>query len=54
MLFRSQNCQYSGLPQEEPTEFLAQFLQLADTVRDKEVDPLQQIWPLATPNFVTP
>ena len=33
-----QNCQYSGLPQEEPTEFLAQFLQIADTVRDKEVD----------------
>ncbi|KAL4371411.1 hypothetical protein AHAS_Ahas06G0163100 [Arachis hypogaea] len=33
-----QNCQYSGLPQEEPTEFLAQFLQIADTVHDKEVD----------------
>ena len=33
-----QNCQYSGLPQEEPTEFLAQFLQIADIVRDKEVD----------------
>ncbi|RTK47765.1 hypothetical protein DRJ87_15755, partial [Enterococcus faecalis] len=33
-----QNCQYSSLPQEEPTEFLAQFLQIADTVRDKEVD----------------
>ena len=33
-----QNCQYSGLPQEEPTEFLAQFLQITDTVRDKEVD----------------
>ena len=33
-----QNCQYSGLPHEEPTEFLAQFLQIADTVHDKEVD----------------
>ena len=33
-----QNCLYSGLPQEEPTEFLAQFLQIADTVHDKEVD----------------
>ena len=33
-----QNCQYFGLPQEEPIEFLAQFLQIADTVRDKEVD----------------
>ena len=33
-----QNCQYSDLSQEEPTEFLAQFLQIADTVRDKEVD----------------
>ena len=33
-----QNCQYSDLPQEEPTEFLAQFLQIADTVRDKKVD----------------
>ena len=33
-----QSCQYSGLPQEEPTEFLAQFLQIADTVHDKEID----------------
>ena len=33
-----QNCQYSGLSQEEPTEFLAQFLQIADTVRNKELD----------------
>ena len=33
-----QNCQYSGLPHEEPTEFLAQFLQIADTVHNKEVD----------------
>ena len=33
-----QNCQYSDLPQEEPTEFLAQFLQIADTVHDKKID----------------
>ena len=33
-----QSCQYFGLPQEEPTEFLAQFLQIADTLHDKEVD----------------
>ncbi|KAL1333926.1 hypothetical protein AAHE18_11G139700 [Arachis hypogaea] len=33
-----QSCQYSGLPQEEPTEFLAQFLQIADTVHDKKID----------------
>ena len=33
-----QSCQYFGLPQEEPTEFLAQFLQIADTVHDKGVD----------------
>ena len=33
-----QSCQYFGLPQEEPTEFLAQFLQIADTVHDKEID----------------
>ncbi|KAL4276292.1 hypothetical protein AHAS_Ahas20G0192600 [Arachis hypogaea] len=33
-----QNCQYFGHPQEEPTEFLVQFLQIADIVHDKEVD----------------
>ncbi|KAL4329108.1 hypothetical protein AHAS_Ahas13G0267100 [Arachis hypogaea] len=33
-----QNCQYSGLPQEEPTEFLADFLKVADTVHNEGVD----------------
>ncbi|KAL4322147.1 hypothetical protein AHAS_Ahas14G0181400 [Arachis hypogaea] len=44
-----QNCQFQGLSQEEPVEFLADFLQYADTVYTNGVD--QEVYKLLLFSF---
>ena len=34
-----QNCKFHGLPLEDPHQFLAEFLQICDTVKTNGVDP---------------
>ncbi|KAL4286886.1 hypothetical protein AHAS_Ahas19G0131000 [Arachis hypogaea] len=34
-----QNCQYYGLPQEDPNQFISNFLQICDTVKTNRVNP---------------
>ena len=34
-----QNCKFYGLPMEDPHQFLAEFLQVCDTVKTNGVDP---------------